>query len=896
VTGFGSPSGAASPKKPNQGLELRYWGMVALMTALAIPKKPPTFLAGRGMPRRRNLLVRLFSGRVLRGIPYPEDDLETLRGLAQKGTLVYVHRARNVVEMLALTRAVKEHGLPHAGFVGGMRVKWQRPFFGLYPSPRLPRDCPKDPDAREEWLLSRCVEEGHAAELFLRRPLTLVTSQSEYRARYVEALVALQRRMDRPIYLVPHFLALRSRPQHFEPTAADALFGTSGEPGPMRALARALLQRKTARWEVSDAVNLQAFVAEHGHLEDAKIAKKVRWALLHHLARIERSHHGPAIKHPARMKQDTLKDPKLKNAIVELSQSEGLSEKRLNRRAERMYDEIAARFDIDVARLLDRFLRFVWNRIYDGLEFEEKDIDRLRHASRRGPLILIPSHKSHVDYLVMSQVLFWNGLMPPHCAAGVNLSFFPLGPLFRRGGAYFLRRTFKGEKLYPVVFKAYISRLFREGFTQEFFIEGGRSRTGKTLAPKMGMLRMLLDAFLDSKEDDTIVAPASIAYEKIVEGKSYTRELGGAKKEKETAAALLKSAEVLRHKYGRVFVTFDETVSVKDFMADMGLDRDNLSQEDRRRLVQVLAHRIVYGINRATVVTATAVAVTALFGHRKRGLERNRLMAYCRQLKAHIEVVAGEHARFSRWLEEDLEGSVDRAVGLLARDGLLHTQEAEGKTYYRIDEADALELDYYKNNIIHHFVSEAIVASAHCALGGEGGKPVPLDELAAISQTLSRIFKFEFIYPVGKGFAQLFEETMNRMDELGFLKRDGDSVVLPEGEIPGERRDFAANLLVNFVDAYRVAATRILQMKESAENKKALVSSLLESLKAAWLSGELTCPEARSKAVIENAVAALVDQGFVLEDESGALGLNPEKAQGLSELTALLERARPHSA
>ena len=387
---------------------------------------------------------------------------------------------------------------------------------------KLPNHALKDKGHQEEWLLRECINQGHVAELFLRRPLTLVTGKAAYAAQYVQALVALQRNRERPIFGAPLSLT-RSRPSSIDPRPTDLIFGTAGEPGLLRAGLRMILAHKTAHWEVSEPLNLKEFLDRFRHLDDDKIARKVRWTLLNHMARIERVFHGPPMKSVGRLKQDTLKDPALQRVIAEQSKKKTNQRKKVQRKVNRYFDEIASRFDIDVVFLMDSFLRLVWSWIYRKLVYEKSDIQMLNKAAQKGSLVLVPSHRSHVDYLVFSQVLFWEGMLPPHIAAGINLSFFPLGNMLRRAGAFFIRRSFAGNVLYSTVFKAYVKRLLKEGFTQEFFIEGGRSRTGKTLPPKMGMLGMIVDAYMDSREKDLLFVPASISYDKIVESKATSK-------------------------------------------------------------------------------------------------------------------------------------------------------------------------------------------------------------------------------------------------------------------------------------------------------------------------------------------------------------------------------------
>ena len=150
----------------------------------------------------------------------------------------------------------------------------------------------------------------------------MVTGKAAYAAQYVQALVALQRNRERPIFLVPHCLLLRSRPSSIDPRPTDLIFGTAGEPGLLRAGLRMILAHKTAHWEVSEPLNLKEFLDRFRHLDDDKIARKVRWTLLNHMARIERVFHGPPMKSVGRPKQDTLKDPALQRVIAEQSKKE----------------------------------------------------------------------------------------------------------------------------------------------------------------------------------------------------------------------------------------------------------------------------------------------------------------------------------------------------------------------------------------------------------------------------------------------------------------------------------------------------------------------------------------------------------------------------------------------
>src|SRR5262245_50351548 len=180
------------------------------------------------------------------------------------------------------------------------------------------------------------------------------------------------------------------------------------------------------------------------------------------------------------------------------------------------------------------------------------------------PVVLLPCHRSPFDSLILSSLFHINHLSPPHIAAGINLSFWPMGPLFGGAGAYFIRRSFGDDGVYKAVFRSYLRFLIREGYTQEFFIEGGRSRTGKILTPKLGMLSAIVDAFIDGARRDLYLVPVSIHYGRVVEEQAYSRELGGGEKEKESLSALLRARSVLRQTYGTVSVSFADPISLSE--------------------------------------------------------------------------------------------------------------------------------------------------------------------------------------------------------------------------------------------------------------------------------------------------------------------------------------------
>src|SRR5437762_3644767 len=336
--------------------------------------------------------------------------------------------------------------------------------------------------------------------------------------------------------------------------------------------------------------------------EPARVARRVRGWVHQHLARETRVVTGPPLKPPARVIDETLRDLQLRRALAEIAEEKKRSAESVEREARKDLREIAARYSGFVVDLIKIFLNFIFNRIYDGVDVDEAGMRRLVEASSKAPLILCPCHKSHIDYMILSMICDDYGLQPPHVAAGDNLNFWPVGRLLRAGGAFFIRRSFKGDRIYSATMGAYVKRLLQDGFSQEFFIEGGRSRTGKLLAPKFGMLTLEVDAWLTGVKADAYFAPVSLSYEKIVEARSYQHELLGGEKQKEDAKALLSATKVLRSKYGRIPTRVDEPISLAQLLDERGVDPRNHTHEDRRALVRALGLRVAAGINRAPAV------------------------------------------------------------------------------------------------------------------------------------------------------------------------------------------------------------------------------------------------------------------------------------------------------
>ncbi len=442
--------------------------------------------------------------------------------------------------------------------------------------------------------------------------------------------------------------------------------------------------------------------------------------LAHKLARIARVHFvrlrhavaGPKMTVRAVVIQNLLETPALQKAIEDEARSKKISHQEARKTAEKYLHEIAAKYSDTLVRLLDRFMTWCWSRIYNGIHIDGGE--RIRDLAQRGhEVIYVPCHRSHMDYLLLSYVIYKEGLVPPHIAAGINLNFFPAGPIFRRGGAFFIRRSFKGNKLYSAVFREYLNRLFQKGYPVKYFTEGGRSRTGRLLSPKTGMIAMTVQGMLRDQQRPISIVPVYLGYEHVMEVGTYLKELQGKSKQKESLWQVLGSLRHLRN-FGQGYVSFGEPINLGEALDQLQPNwRDCVTRgaEEPTRpqwltpTVNLLANQIMQRINNAAALNSVNLTALAILSSEKHALLREELIAqlnlYTRLLR---EVPYSNDAHVP---EEDGAGLWELAQ---KHDKFVVEQDSMGELI-RLDGTNAIAMTYYRNNIMHMMIVPAILAA-----------------------------------------------------------------------------------------------------------------------------------------------------------------------------------------
>ena len=856
------------------------------------------------MPRRRSAephptamierpgpVLRWFFGRFFREIGFPADGADKIRRAAERGTVVYVAKTLSYIDYLYFSYAFLKYALPLSRFANGAKTLMMQPLGKVLAGAlRLWRERRTSPVAE----LSEVVRQGDSALLFLKRPHTLFGWEpAQFRGAYVEELIRIQRERGangRPIIFVPLTLLWGSpavRAARSRRGIVDLIFGEREAPGRLRAMYTFFKDYKDSQVLVGEPLELPRFLADEAEAagSDEVLARRLRWQLGGRLEAEVRVVLGPPRKNVRRLQEEVLRSRRLVAEAKQIEQAEQATPQQIEKRARAALREIAADPKPWMFGFGRPVLEWVFRKIFDGIEIDREGLEKVRAAARKGPLIIVPSHKSHIDYLVLSYVFLENDLVPPHIAAGANLSFWPLGFFFRRGGAFFLRRTFRGDKLYGAVFRAYVRKLLRESFNVEFFIEGGRSRTGKLLQPKLGLLGMVVDAALD---DDGVHArkaqlvPISIGYEKVIEEKSYAKELAGGEKKKEDMKGLIKATRVLGAQYGRLNIQFDDPLplghTLREYGAMAAWDEDEnvvvpAEEQAWKQATQRLAHRIVYGINRVTAVTPTALTACALLATGRRGIVRRELL---RQAGFLMERARAGGGRLSAAVA-DAQGAlaveaVDRAIELLARDGDLEVRAGAGSgafdiesgrpldEIYTVPDERRLRLAYYRNNAIHLYVAEGLVALA--LLGAARRGLVAFDDLRERTLELSRLLKLEFSYRVGDTFETIFDQTLAGLEAAGLVARATHGVHPAPGKAP--LLTLLAGQLVDFVESYLIAA-RGLEMLTAPMSDKDLVRRIHDLGEKMFFTGEVRRREACVRGNYINALSYFKERGLVVE-------------------------------
>lgn len=661
--------------------------------------------------------------------------------------------------------------------------------------------------------------------------------------------------------------------------------------GRFRRLLSILLNGRNTIVHFAEPVSLRAAMQEEAQPE--RLVRKVSRVLRTHFRRIRTATIGPDLSHRRTLIDGVLAAETVTDVIKDQARRDNSSFAAAWRRAHSYAMEIAADYSHPVIRSLSFILTPFWNKIYRGVNTHH--FDKLKQDAPGHEVIYTPSHRSHIDYLLLSYLLYVNNIVPPHIAAGVNLNLPVVGSILRRGGAFFLRRSFKANPLYSAVFSEYVASLVGQGVSIEYFIEGGRSRTGRLLAPKAGMLVMTLRAYLRRPRLPLLFQPVYIGYEQLIEGKSYLDELSGRPKQKETIWALLRAAAgVMRRNYGKVSVNFAEPIKL-----DEVLDRHapagwrQMGDTDKKpewfsAAVDDLAQRIQENINRAADVNPINLLALCLLSTPKFAMSEADLVAQIDLLKALLTAAPYSDRVTMTPLSGADVVAYGEDVGVLTR-----TRHPLGDVLSFEGERAVLQ-SYYRNNVQHLFASAAWVA---CCF--QNARRMSRAGVVKLGRLLYPFLKRELFLPWDEdGFERNLEANISAMVNLGLLQYDADSGQLHR-DIGQTDEVFKlrciANTLMQAFERYYIALAVLAKNgsgKISAGELETLCHLTAQRLSLLYAQ---VAPEFFDRSLFKGFIAVLREQHLVRTDENGKLIYDATLENWAKDAKLVLSREVIHS-
>lgn len=564
-------------------------------------------------------------------------------------------------------------------------------------------------------LRERSSSRGGAAHMFLSS-LKLFQADRESRREILRPLMRLvdhaRANPDFNVQLVPVSVFWGRNPGRSEQSFFKLLFFDDEHAGVIQKFFIFLVQGRNVLVQFGRPISLQEQVRNEESPD--QVARKLSRVMRVHFKTQRFLSVGPNLSEKPRVVETILRTKPIRTLIEDEVRRSKKSLETVEQDARQYAFEIAADLSYPFIRATEIALRYLWQKMFTGLVM--RGVERIHRIGPAHEIIYMPSHRSHIDYLLLGQSLYSEGYVAPHTAAGINLNFWPVGGVLRKVGAFYIRRTFSGNKLYAGVFSEYVHHLVTSGFPLKFFPEGGRSRTGRLLPPKTGFLSMVVQSFLRNWERPIALLPIFLGYDRVWEAKTYVDESRGKKKRSESFGQLLSAAGDLRKTFGSAYVSCGEPLELGEFIENRrpGWKTEVALSESRpswmNPLTQEISLEIMCRINAAAVLGPVSLVATALLAVPNRALAEDQL---CELLDAMLSLQ--RLAPFSPYVFiPAIDGK--SAIAATERVGACRRLKLAGGDVIYVNEEDAKTLAYYSNMTVHLFLMPAVVARLflHC--------------------------------------------------------------------------------------------------------------------------------------------------------------------------------------
>ncbi|MDY6825162.1 MAG: 1-acyl-sn-glycerol-3-phosphate acyltransferase [Thermodesulfobacteriota bacterium] len=823
------------------------------------------------LPHKSGRLNNKLLDFVFSRVSVSEDRIQQIQQMAENGIIVYVNKNQSKMEYICCNKQYHKYGLPVPELGIGynllifqpvsrlLKIFWAHvDYFFRHFSFLTPY---------KNQYFKKALASGIPAFFSLFGGKTFYPRLLKSKTNPVQELISLQKTIDTPIILVPQAMFFSKRPPKTKPGILDFfLGGLSKKPGKLRRLFILFYNPKNTFIEIAEPLNLKHFIdrTENAEMRDENLALALRRVLLSSINQTRQRVTGPLIKSREEIKENIMGSARLQRFIEQHAAENEKTIQEVNKETYNYLDEIAANYSMNWIMVYDFILTWMLNHIFDGMVVDYENLARLKGISETSPLIFVPTHKSHLDYLVLSYVLYNNRIACPHIAAGKNLSFWPLGPIFRGGGAFFMRRTFKGQKLYSRVFLEYIHKILEEGFNLEFFLEGGRSRSGKMLTPKTGLLSIILEAYNEGACKDMIFVPVNIGYDRIIEEASYIHELEGGEKKAENLPQLLNARKSLKTRYGKVYVNFNEPISLNQHLSRTQSDLNAMQPSEKRGFITDFSRMLTKRIDDVTTATPYCIVSAAILNCPRKRFTYDYLMSI---METYLFYLQARHVKLADTITSDHAHAFGHVLESFESRKFIEQLQIDSdqkNPLYMVNEDKRPAMEYYKNNSIYFFAPAAYIAMA-------------LLQLESFRFSSHDIFKeYEFLEDFfKKEFTPIIEKTTEQMIRICIKIFIDAGMVMPHETRPDtydltadglKKLQLFAGFLYPYFESYLIALTYIKNEPDVSEGKGDFKKILSHGRKM-YKNSQIERLEAVSTPTLKNAYKFFTDQAIIGDED-----------------------------
>jgi glycerol-3-phosphate O-acyltransferase len=630
-----------------------------------------------------------------------------------------------------------------------------------------------------------------------------------------------------------------------------------------------LFNGKNTLIQFSPAISFRELINEAPQRDNA--VDNLQTVLSERLIKIRTATLGPDISHRRTLIRTLLDNKEISGAIDARAKQDNISTLQATKIANNYLKEIVADRSYITIHILQRVLSAFWNKFYSGIDVHFSAA--LKSLALTHELVYVPCHRSHIDYLLLSYVIHNEGLAIPYIAAGKNLNMPVVGPVLRKAGAFFIRRSFKDNALYSTVMFEYLASQVSSNMPIEYFIEGGRSRTGRLLQPKPGMLAMTVRSFLKYQKRPIAFIPVYIGYEKMIEGKAYLAELTGDDKKSETLFGSIRSFFSIRGFHGRVTTSFGQAILLNDILTIQNKDWKQIPYDDTNRpewlkpTVSQTSQLIMQRINESCSVNAVNLIATALLASPNQTMDEGELRS---TLSQYIKLISAlNYSDHITVTTLDSTQQIQQAEKL----GLVKRRKHEMGDFIFLDKPHAILLTYYRNNSLHLFVMPSLIACCFNTI-----VEIDRDAIIRYIKITYPFLKSEFFLPWSPSeIENVIDKTLEHLVSSQLINYDDKRNLFSKPVLTTElhaQHTTLAQVISPLLELYYMIFALLAESGSDTLTRSRLEERCYLMAQRLSLMYEINSPDFFDKKLIANFINSLIDYGYVNVNESNKLALN----------------------